>query len=142
MTAPHRLAELAVIEAARGVCRGDTSVTELWSTVHDLDSLKPIGAPRAARSATVTSQTAALWARAWPTIGLVFNAIRLVPKTVDEIEQVLNLTHQTASARVHDLANAGWIKDSGKTRPTRSGRAAVVWEATAAAHAAWHTRPL
>ena len=47
--------------------------------------------------------------------------------TCDEIEQTLELTHQTASARVRELAQAGTIRDSGERRLTRSGRKAIVW---------------
>jgi len=52
----------------------------------------------------------------------------------DEIECALDITHQTASARVHELAWAGFIQDSGRQRKTRSGRAAVVWVAVREAH--------
>lgn len=52
--------------------------------------------------------------------------------TCDELEQATGMAHQTASARIYDLHKAGRIieKDgaNGK-RPTRSGRAAIVWVA-------------
>ena len=51
--------------------------------------------------------------------------------TCDEIEVELNLIHQTASARVNELAKRGMIVDRGYRRPTRSGRRATVWEAKA-----------
>lgn len=47
--------------------------------------------------------------------------------TCDEIEEGLGLRHQTASARVRELAQAGLLKDSGERRATRSGRKAAVW---------------
>jgi transposase len=47
--------------------------------------------------------------------------------TCDEIEQILDMRHQTISARVNELRNGGWIVDSGIRRPTRSNRNAVVW---------------
>lgn len=47
--------------------------------------------------------------------------------TCDEVEVATGLAHQTASARVNGLMNKGRIADSGKRRPTRSGRNAVVW---------------
>lgn len=53
--------------------------------------------------------------------------------TCDEIEQALELSHQTASARCTELKQQGRIvtrvTDAGKalTRPTRSGRAAKVF---------------
>lgn len=49
--------------------------------------------------------------------------------TCDEIEDALDLRHQTASARVRELALLSRILDSGRKRPTRSGRNAVVWVA-------------
>jgi hypothetical protein len=48
--------------------------------------------------------------------------------TCDEVEVALKLRHQTASARVRELAIMGRIRDSGRRRKTRSGRSAVVWE--------------
>lgn len=47
--------------------------------------------------------------------------------TCDEVEERLNLRHQTASARVHELMESGQIRDSGMRRKTRSGRTATVW---------------
>lgn len=49
--------------------------------------------------------------------------------TCDEIEGSLELSHQTASARVRELAQYGHIHDSGLRRKTRSGRKAIVWRA-------------
>ena len=49
--------------------------------------------------------------------------------TCDELEERLALTHQTCSARVRELVLRGDVLDSGKTRKTRSGRAATVWVA-------------
>lgn len=47
--------------------------------------------------------------------------------TDDEVEQVLGLSHQTASASRRELVTKGLAEDSGGTRPTRSGRQATVW---------------
>jgi len=47
-------------------------------------------------------------------------------RTCDEIEEVTGLKHQTASARVRELADLEEIVPIG-TRLTRSGRKAVVW---------------
>ncbi len=47
--------------------------------------------------------------------------------TCCEIERMLGLSHQTASARVRQLAKASMIEDSGSTRATRTGRQAIVW---------------
>ncbi len=46
--------------------------------------------------------------------------------TCDEVEQLLNMKHQTASARVRELTKKGWIAKSGFKRPTRSRRSAAV----------------
>ncbi len=47
--------------------------------------------------------------------------------TCDEIEEALNMKHQTASARVNELRHLNRIRRTLDTRPTRSGRAAVVY---------------
>jgi predicted transcriptional regulator len=47
--------------------------------------------------------------------------------TCDECEYSLNLRHQTAGARIRELVQMGLLRDSGVTRKTRSGRAAIVW---------------
>lgn len=49
--------------------------------------------------------------------------------TDDEIEIATKLPHQTASARRRGLVLGAYIRDSGETRPTRSGRKATVWGA-------------
>lgn len=51
-----------------------------------------------------------------------------------QLERRLNRTHQTVSSARNWLVNAGWLQDSGRRFPTPSGRMAVVWELTAAAH--------
>lgn len=50
--------------------------------------------------------------------------------TCEEVEALLEMKHQTASARLRDLAKAGRITDSGMRRKTSSGRAAIVWVLT------------
>jgi predicted transcriptional regulator len=49
--------------------------------------------------------------------------------TCDEVEQETGLRHQTASARVRELALAALIHDSGRRRKTSSGRSARVYVA-------------
>lgn len=49
--------------------------------------------------------------------------------TCDEVEESLGLRHQTASARIRELAMQKRIVDSGARRETRSGRLATVWRA-------------
>jgi hypothetical protein len=59
----------------------------------------------------------------------VFEAIKKSSSglTNDEIEVQLVMRIQTVSARVRELVLTGWLIDSGRRRPTRSGRMAVVW---------------
>ena len=61
---------------------------------------------------------------------LVFVAGRPEGATNDEIEIGLAMNGSTVRPRVVELRTRGLIKDSGKTRRTRSGRNAVVWERT------------
>jgi hypothetical protein len=49
--------------------------------------------------------------------------------TCDELEQALGLSHQTASARLREMAKAETIYDSGHRRETRTGRTAIIWRA-------------
>lgn len=54
--------------------------------------------------------------------------------TDDELEQRMGGRHQTVSSARNWLVEAGWVRDSGQRRKTRSNRMAVVWELTPAAH--------
>jgi hypothetical protein len=47
--------------------------------------------------------------------------------TCDEIEEGLDMRHQTCSARVRDLVKDGSIRFKGEKRKTRSGRKAEVY---------------
>lgn len=47
--------------------------------------------------------------------------------TCDEAEAILNLKHQTCSARFAELKKSRLIIHDGTKRPTRSGRAAKAW---------------
>jgi predicted transcriptional regulator len=47
--------------------------------------------------------------------------------TCDEVEEALNLKHQTASARIKELMNDNLITLNGKQRLTRSKRKANVY---------------
>lgn len=49
--------------------------------------------------------------------------------TCDEVEQWLDMPHQTASARITELKAQGKLIDSGARRRTRSGRLAAVLRA-------------
>jgi len=64
--------------------------------------------------------------------GMVLDVIlraRSTGLTCDEAEVILGMRHQTISARFRELAKIGSIQDSGRRRPTRSGRRATVWVA-------------
>lgn len=50
--------------------------------------------------------------------------------TCDEVETLLQFSHQTASARIRDLSKGGFLVDSGLRRKTRTGRSATVWKAS------------
>ena len=47
--------------------------------------------------------------------------------TDEESQMGLRMNPSTERPRRIELWRAGWIKDSGRTRYTRSGRSAVVW---------------
>ena len=53
--------------------------------------------------------------------------MRDVGATCDQIERALGLRHQTASARLRELAMQRRIVDSGERRIASSGRKAAVW---------------
>lgn len=50
--------------------------------------------------------------------------------TCDEVEVILDLSHQTASATINGLMRVKTIRDSGNRRLTRLGRWAKVWVAS------------
>lgn len=50
--------------------------------------------------------------------------------TDEEVQNALGMNPSTQRPRRVELADAGYIVDSGATRPTASGRQAVVWMAT------------
>ncbi len=63
----------------------------------------------------------------------VYDLIRLAGwegKTCDEIEATTGLTHQSASARINELANGKpqpLVERRAKTRKTRAGRGAYIY---------------
>lgn len=68
--------------------------------------------------------------------GRVLHAVRSMGRhgaTCEEVEGILRMPHQTASARIRDLAKDGAIYDTGARRPTRSGRKARVYRLCPAA---------
>jgi hypothetical protein len=48
--------------------------------------------------------------------------------TDDDLERVLNRSHQSASGGRNALVRDGWLRDSGRTRVNRWGNEAIVWE--------------
>ena len=50
--------------------------------------------------------------------------------TDEEIQDALDMNPSTERPRRVELVDAGFVRDSGETRPTHSGNGAVVWEAT------------
>jgi len=52
--------------------------------------------------------------------------------TDDELEEASGNSHQTVSSARNWLVEAGWVRDTGIRRKTRSHRQAVVWELTPA----------
>jgi len=49
--------------------------------------------------------------------------------TCCEVEEALGLLHQSASSTITGLRKAGRLFDTGKRRPTNTGRMAIVWGA-------------
>ena len=56
--------------------------------------------------------------------------LRLLPSTDDELEQRMQMRHQTLSSSRRHCVLKGWVVPTGNTRKTRSGRKANVWELT------------
>jgi hypothetical protein len=73
------------------------------------------------------TQDAAYAARDGTQVARVRDAIAQTPGTCDEIEQRLDMSHQSTSAAINKLMREGIIRANGQ-RPTRSGRMARVWE--------------
>ena len=76
------------------------------------------------------TQDAAYASRPDGIVARVLDSLRTEPATCDELEQRLELTHQTCSAAVNLAMRRGWIYAEG-SRPTRSGRAARIWKVRA-----------
>lgn len=51
--------------------------------------------------------------------------------TDEEIQRITGMNPSSERPRRGELAMADWIEDSGTTRPTESGRSAVVWKVSA-----------
>jgi hypothetical protein len=136
----RRNAEIKVIDAARFYRNTATSEAfrVLSVAINELDQIN-LNAPTKTRANYKAPETAheaaeSMAARAGTDAYRVLMALRNAYKrgsvglTVDQLEQDLNLRHQSCSARVNQLRDEGWIVDSGQRMATRSGRQAVVWK--------------
>ena len=91
-----------------------------------------LGLPMWSDSSVDTSRAAAaqILASQDRMVAEVFAAVQAAGSgglTCQEVEDLLGMLHQTASARIYDLHEAGGIIDSGQRRTTRSQRWAIVW---------------
>jgi predicted ArsR family transcriptional regulator len=57
----------------------------------------------------------------------ILEALAAGPGTKDELASRCGLTEQQVARRMHGLARAGRVADTGTTRSTASGRMATVW---------------
>jgi predicted transcriptional regulator len=138
LASDRRILELEIIDAARVIAArndADPGIKLLQSLIGRLDHLELEAASKAAHPSAgpITSIEAA---ESLTNVGqLAHEVLKTLAAhrgglTCDEIEQLMNGRHQTISARVNELRDKGWIKDSGVKRRTRSGRRAIVWVPT------------
>lgn len=74
----------------------------------------------------------------------VFKAVRdagALGAIRDEIEEATGIVPQTVSGRIAELHQRGFIVDSGRTRLTRQGNAAIVWTLAKFPPAAGYVKP-
>jgi hypothetical protein len=142
-TSTRRAAEVAVIDAAHAYVvdpQGPGTYRRLLTAVegHDALGLDTTSQPAFSNNSTDTSAEAgaSMFTHVGKLARQCFDEIASVYRndgvgmTVDALEQVLNRSHQSVSARVNELRNKGWLTDSGVRRKTRSGRPAIVWSPT------------
>jgi predicted transcriptional regulator len=135
LASKRRILELDIVDAARVIARrhdADPGIRNLQELIGQLDHLELEAANRALHPAKgpITSRGAAeSLINVSKLASEVFTEIMSEPKgmTCDEVELLMDGRHQTISARVNELRDKGWIKDSGRKRKTRSGRQAIVW---------------
>lgn len=85
--------------------------------------------PHARGSETSLRAAASVVPRAAKTVrAKVLDRLRACPSTDEELCDALGLGGNTVRPRRRDLETDGIVIDSGKRRPTRSGRLAVVWQ--------------
>jgi hypothetical protein len=138
LNSERRKAELAVIDASRAWVAGVGRLSEIEDTITALDMLPMELAVTGARPSSLSPETS--WDAYWSMkshLGndskLVLDAITLAFQrgstglTTEQVCNRLDRKHQSISARVNELRDKGWIKDSGEKRRTTSGRWAIVW---------------
>ena len=148
----RRAAEMAVIDTACGMANApfysdqQAHMNRLRNVVKEYEALglDTTSQPAFSHNSTDTSAEAGasmndhvgkLARECFDEIAAVYNN-RGIGLTVDALEQTLNRSHQSVSARVNELRNKGWLVDSGRKRTTRSGRKAIVWSPSEQAKAA------
>jgi predicted transcriptional regulator len=97
-----------------------------------LDLLSPPTWPYVSDSETSKAAAESMVLRASSDAALILRSVDEAPRglTCDEVEVYLDLRHQTASARIRGLVQVGLLAKTTSTRPTRSGRQAVVYVIT------------
>ena len=101
-------------------------------TLTDAVSPDLFTAPYQPHSATSKAAAAGIEPKAGTLRALVLNWLRArgsYGATDEEIAYQYDLNPSTARPRRVELVQAGLVRDSGQTRPTRSGRQATVWVA-------------
>ena len=109
----------------------------LTRAVHNLRALdlEVPGETRTSSKAPVTSHMAAAYMHGNRSKGQASWILRRLLAwpdgyTTDQLVWMSQKPHQSISARVNELRDGGWIKDSGRTRKTRSNQDATVWVLT------------
>lgn len=96
------------------------------------DAATPTPYPPAQRHSPTSREAAdAILPRADTLRRAVLDALQAAPAglTDEEMQDQIPMTASTQRPRRVELVEAGLVRDSGDTRPTRSGRKAVVWKA-------------
>ncbi len=90
----------------------------------------PTDVPHVWRSVTSKMSAEQLKPFAGPIGWAVRQAIaELGGATCEQVEDYLNMKHQTVSGRIPRLVESGYLKDSGERRENKTGRMAIVWSA-------------
>jgi hypothetical protein len=139
----RRAAEMTVISAAHMYVAEPLGPGNYRKLIGAVEKHQKIGLDATVQAAvsnnttdTSTAAAASVADSVGKSAGEIFDEIAVVAYntgvglTVDQIEQILNRTHQSVSARVNGLRDKGWVVDSGIKRTTRSGRKAIVWAPT------------